>query len=74
MLRGEGMSTDVLMRRIIAVITCLIAIAGILCGCNIFDNRTYHWEFEQEYSAAKEILIVDVSCDDGIYREELLKT
>lgn len=73
MLRGEGMSTDVLMRRIIAVITCLIAVAGVLCGCNIFDNRTYHWEFEQEYSAAKEILIVDVSCDDGIYREELLK-
>ena len=68
------MSTDVLMRRIIAVITCLAAIAGVLCGCNIFDNRTYHWEFEQEYSAAKEILIVDVSCDDGIYREELLKS
>ena len=60
-------------KRITAVITCLIAIAGVLCGCNIFDNRTYHWKFEQEYSAAKEILIVDVSCDDGIYREELLK-
>ena len=60
-------------KRITAVITCLIAFAGVLCGCNIFDNRTYHWEFEQEYSAAKEILIVDVSCDDGIYREELLK-
>ncbi len=46
MLRGEEMSTDVLMRRIIAFITCLIAVAGVLCGCNIFDNRTYHWEFE----------------------------
>lgn len=60
-------------KRITAVIVCFIVIAGILCGCNIFDNRTYHWEFEQEYSAVKEILIVDVSCDDGIYREELLK-
>lgn len=32
------MSTDVLMRRIIAVITCLAAIAGVLCGCNIFED------------------------------------
>ena len=60
------------MRKIVAI-AIVICITSIFAACDVFDNRTYHWEFEQEYSAAKEILIVDVSCDDGIYREELLK-
>ena len=60
--------------RTIVAIAIVICITSIFVACDVFDNRTYHWKFEQEYSAAKEILIVDVSCDDGIYREELLKS